>query len=1363
IARADITEETSEIEITEPTGAIYNPEETGFEVEANVNTENAEITGIEYFVKGEDGNFTTLGENKVPVNAGTYKATVTIVGIGNYTSEITVDSKEFTVARADITGEAAAIVITEPENSVYNPEETGFEVEVTVNDKTAKVVSIVYQVKGENGKFTAIDGKPVNAGTYKAVVTVEGIGNYTNTCTQTSEEFTVSTKVITEDDITVTVPTGDDLIYTGTAKEVTAQAKGDITATILPAVYEGNNLSKDGKAIDVGTYTAKISVKATGNYSGEFVITREFTIQPKEISTTDVTVTGTENLIYDKTAKELTVEFKEGITGTSSVVYTGEGLVDGKPVNAGKYTAVVTITGTNNYTGTKEIQVAEYTIAQRDVKIEIDNQESVYGDEIVEDLTYTVEENVVIEEDDLGVQITTTATSASKVGANYTITGTISNNNYKADFTNGTYTITVRPITIKADDASSQYGESRAELTYSITSDKGLVNGDTITNVQYTTSVEINEKTPLGDDYVITVTATINDNYDITFLPGTYTVGKRIITIKANNAESIYGNEIGTLGYTVISGKLLEGDTIAHPSYRVLNDKGNEITISRASVGEYELKPYTAVYNNDGEKNDNYEVHHMSGVYTITPRPITIKANDAESTYGSPRATLGYTVTSDYKLVNGDTIENVQYVANVDETTPVGEYPIKITSVDISDNYEAEFEDGTYTVNPKAIDNSHVTIELPTQPITYDKDTHEVTVNVDGNVADYEIMYSEKGTDGKFTAIEGKPTNAGTYKATVTLTGKGNYTGTATRDSEEYTIEKARPEFTVPTGLTALCGDNLVKVKLPEGFEFEDDIYDTLVGPEGANEFTVTYTPKDTRNYITVTGIKVIIDVAKVEAYDISDKVKFDNKTVNYNGREHTIEVSGLPAGVEVTYTKNNYTNAGTYVVTAVFNLSKELQGTYNTVSPATMQATLTINKIPYALNMNQVKFESATVDYDGATHEINVTGLPEGITVTYAQNSGIAVGTYYATATFGLSAELQANYSSVSPATLTSTLVIENIEARGIRIITPPTAVRYGDKLDFTNAKLEVSRANGSTKIVPITENMITRYDSQTLNEQTITVTYAGFTDKFTIKLQDYVNGILAVNNGKVIYERDEEVDISGIEVWKVTAAGRRTEQITDTSRIEIIVPSTKNSGAQAIKVIYTDNSGKVYTALTPITVKGTQIYYYLDDDGNTLKRPLVEDETKFAYSVLITWSSNDKATVNGVPVQKGYALAEPTGTTQSLTYNIVVGEGKERVEKTIVIEIIKPTAKIEKTQDGTGYEFIFNNVDDIATAETSIYYYDTDELINGHLEDLSNGELQEKYVFNRNGYYIIRLLNKLGVDNTYEFEIDNGTVTSY
>ena len=72
----------------------------------------------------------------------------------------------------------------------------------------------------------------------------------------------------------------------------------------------------------------------------------------------------------------------------------------------------------------------------------------------------------------------------------------------------------------------------------------------------------------------------------------------------------------------------------------------------------------------------------------------------------------------------------------------------------------------------------------------------------------------------------------------------------------------------------------------------------------------------------------------------------------------------------------------------------------------------------PALSDITGVTFESKTVDFNGATHTLTITGtLPTGVSVTYTNNSGTNVGTYEATAV--LSGE---GYNTL---TLTATLTI--------------------------------------------------------------------------------------------------------------------------------------------------------------------------------------------------------------------------------------------------------------------------------------------------------------------------------------------------
>lgn len=138
--------------------------------------------------------------------------------------------------------------------------------------------------------------------------------------------------------------------------------------------------------------------------------------------------------------------------------------------------------------------------------------------------------------------------------------------------------------------------------------------------------------------------------------------------------------------------------------------------------------------------------------------------------------------------------------------------------------------------------------------LTYDKSA-KAAIITDANAIQgtAKVQYQTKSGDAYGEATETAPTNAGTYKASITV-------GGATA-SVEYTIAKATPTYTVPTGLTATYGQTLKDVNLPTGWSWADGT--KSVGNVGTNTFKANFTPADTANYNTVNNIDVTVTVAK--------------------------------------------------------------------------------------------------------------------------------------------------------------------------------------------------------------------------------------------------------------------------------------------------------------------------------------------------------------------------------------------------------------------------------------------------------------------------------------------------------------------
>src|SRR5205823_609939 len=115
----------------------------------------------------------------------------------------------------------------------------------------------------------------------------------------------------------------------------------------------------------------------------------------------------------------------------------------------------------------------------------------------------------------------------------------------------GTLTIGQALLTISADNKSMTYGGVMPALsvTYS-----GLVNGDTpATFGQAPNTAPVSSTVPASShagSYPITVGSAADPDYSITFVNGTLTVGKALLTISADSKTKVYGAALPNLTVT---------------------------------------------------------------------------------------------------------------------------------------------------------------------------------------------------------------------------------------------------------------------------------------------------------------------------------------------------------------------------------------------------------------------------------------------------------------------------------------------------------------------------------------------------------------------------------------------------------------------------------------------------------------------------------------------------------------------------------------------------------------------------------------------------------------------------------------------
>ena len=103
------------------------------------------------------------------------------------------------------------------------------------------------------------------------------------------------------------------------------------------------------------------------------------------------------------------------------------------------------------------------TITPRAIIATLDNQSTVYGNALVETLTYTLDDESYRGELALAV----TKAEGLNVGT-YAITATSTNLNFALTVVPATYKITPRPITVTIDDKEITYEQANVGLTYTL-------------------------------------------------------------------------------------------------------------------------------------------------------------------------------------------------------------------------------------------------------------------------------------------------------------------------------------------------------------------------------------------------------------------------------------------------------------------------------------------------------------------------------------------------------------------------------------------------------------------------------------------------------------------------------------------------------------------------------------------------------------------------------------------------------------------------------------------------------------------------------------------------------------------------------
>lgn len=325
-------------------------------------------------------------------------------------------------------------------------------------------------------------------------------------------------------------------------------------------------------------------------------------------------------------------------------------------------------------------------VTPRPITITASNLSRVYGNANPA-LTFTVGGLGLVNGDQLGGALATSAGLTSGIG-NYAITqGTLNaSSNYALTFVGGQLTVTPRPITITAANLSRVYGDANPALTFAV-GGLGLVNGDQLGGALATTA---GLTSGVGSYAINQGSLTAGANYTITYVAGALSINPRPITITASNLSRVYGDANPTLTFVV-------GGNPATGAPGLVN--GDQLTGALAAAGVTAGVGTSAITIGTLTAGPNYTIAFSPGVLTITPRPLTVAANNLSKSLGLPDPVLTFLITAG-DLVNGD-----QLTGNLlrEAGEGIGTFAIRQGTLSASDNYTLTFVPGTFTINPPPV------------------------------------------------------------------------------------------------------------------------------------------------------------------------------------------------------------------------------------------------------------------------------------------------------------------------------------------------------------------------------------------------------------------------------------------------------------------------------------------------------------------------------------------------------------------------------------------------------------------------------------------------------------------------------------
>lgn len=819
-------------------------------------------------VEGED--YSVAYKN----NTDEGEATVTVTGMGTcYTGSA---SKKFTISREYIDINNDKLEVKGLGNQTYN-----FGVNIT------PAFTVWYDGKQltEKTEYTYSFSNNVNCGT--AVLGIIGAGIYGG---KKTFNFTIEPY-----DITGAKAEAEDVTYTGSAqtpKVTVTLANGKIVPeTAYDVTYESNT--------EVGTAKITVKAKADSNYTG--MATGSFNIKEgvKLVDISDAKIASIENQKY--TGSQICPQLSVSVNGRI-LVYEKDYVIDKYIDNIAAGKASVVIKGIGIFTGTCK---AEFVIEPKSVEectvSEIGSQ--IYtGKEITPEVTVKDGEVVLTAGVDYSVKYQNNNNVTSEQSpAIVVITG---KGNYSGEISR-TFAITAKNIArCSVDPIGGQTYTGKP-----VTPDVVVRDGDTVLVKDKDYTVEYSNNTEITDKDKAVVTVTGKGNYK-GVISAEFTIAKEVIDIskaqisKPDDQYYDFGNPIKPDVTVTYNGKELVKDTDYELIYTGNSKEG---TAKIQAVG---------INSNIGQVSTTFEILPID----IAKATVTLEKDTYEYTGKEFKpAVKAVAVNRAGKVQTVTSLDafEVVYASNINAGTA------KVTLNAIKGSGFTGTANGTFAITAKNIGDCNID-SVNGQIYTGKEIKPAVTVRDGATVLvadqDYTVAYSN---NVNVTTAD--------KQAVITITGKGNYTGSKTvnfaiskkvTDISKAVIAKIADQYyDFGQPVTPAVSVTLNGTALENGRDYELS-YKNNIG-EGTAEVTVTGINSNTGSVTAKFNIRPVDISSGVITLDASEYVfsgsplRPEIDSFKVTRQDKTVEVTDF-SKLEITYSANTKVGTGKITISAL-------------------------------------------------------------------------------------------------------------------------------------------------------------------------------------------------------------------------------------------------------------------------------------------------------------------------------------------------------------------------------------------------------------------------------------------------------------